>query len=192
MLSLGPMLLFFKYFRWFFRRKYMTQNKAKLCKILIITLVFEKKRQFLAQNCQKSQKFVIITSTPGHPERRAEKMCRRHQPKTLLWSSVTLLKQKSGAARGHCPQSKGGKFQKEKFIDGGKREIRQCDQMSLWKNRLMYVGMPTTFKSNLIQNLYRGKREGQYFALLLYFSKIYPKKVIAQSAKIRPIWSPCK
>jgi hypothetical protein len=43
----------------------LTQNKAKLCKILIITLVFEKNANFFAKNCQKSQKIVIITSTPG-------------------------------------------------------------------------------------------------------------------------------
>jgi hypothetical protein len=44
---------------------FFTQNKAKLYKILIITLVFEKKANFFAENCQKSQKIVIITSTPG-------------------------------------------------------------------------------------------------------------------------------
>jgi hypothetical protein len=27
---------------------------------------FWEKRQFFAENCQKSQKIVIITSTPGH------------------------------------------------------------------------------------------------------------------------------
>jgi hypothetical protein len=43
---------------------FFTQNKAKLCKILIITLVFEKKANFFAENWQKSQKIVIITSTP--------------------------------------------------------------------------------------------------------------------------------
>jgi hypothetical protein len=43
---------------------FLTQNKAKLCKILIITLVFEKSAKFFAENCQKSQKIVIITSTP--------------------------------------------------------------------------------------------------------------------------------
>jgi hypothetical protein len=43
---------------------FLTQNKAKLCKILIITLVFEKNANFFAENCQKSQKIVIITSTP--------------------------------------------------------------------------------------------------------------------------------
>jgi hypothetical protein len=44
---------------------FLTQNKAKLCKILIITLVFVKNANFFAENCQKSQKIVIITSTPG-------------------------------------------------------------------------------------------------------------------------------
>jgi hypothetical protein len=34
---------------------------------MIITLVFEKNANFFAENCQKSQKIVIITSTPGHP-----------------------------------------------------------------------------------------------------------------------------
>jgi hypothetical protein len=32
----------------------------------IITLVFEKNANFFAENCQKSQKIVIITSTPGN------------------------------------------------------------------------------------------------------------------------------
>jgi hypothetical protein len=45
--------------------EFWTQNKAKLCKILIITLVFEKKANFFAENCQKSQKILIITSTLG-------------------------------------------------------------------------------------------------------------------------------
>jgi hypothetical protein len=74
---------------------FLTQNKAELCKILIITLFFLEKRQFfaehcqkspkivknrrklsknrrklskIAENCQKSPKIVIITSTPGHTE----------------------------------------------------------------------------------------------------------------------------
>jgi peroxiredoxin len=33
---------------------------------MIITLVFEKNANFLAENWEKSQKIVIITSTPGH------------------------------------------------------------------------------------------------------------------------------
>jgi hypothetical protein len=49
---------------------FSTQNNAKLCKILTITLVFEKNANFFAENCRKSQKIVIITSTPG-PEANA-------------------------------------------------------------------------------------------------------------------------
>jgi hypothetical protein len=44
---------------------FLTPNKAKLCKNFIITLVFEKNAIFSAGNCQKWQKKVIITSTPG-------------------------------------------------------------------------------------------------------------------------------
>jgi hypothetical protein len=35
-----------------------------MCKILIITLVFEKNAIFFAENWGKPQKIVIITSTP--------------------------------------------------------------------------------------------------------------------------------
>jgi hypothetical protein len=44
---------------------FLTQNKAKLFKNLIITLVFEKNANFFAENWQKSQKIVIITSVPA-------------------------------------------------------------------------------------------------------------------------------
>jgi hypothetical protein len=44
---------------------FLTQNKAKLCQHLIITLVFEKNANFFAENYQKWQKIVIITLTPG-------------------------------------------------------------------------------------------------------------------------------
>jgi Ni,Fe-hydrogenase III small subunit len=44
---------------------FLTQNKAKLCKILILTLVFEKNANFFAENWRKSPKIVIITATPG-------------------------------------------------------------------------------------------------------------------------------
>jgi hypothetical protein len=44
---------------------FLSKNKAKICKIVIITLVFEKNANFFAENWQKSQKIVIITSTPG-------------------------------------------------------------------------------------------------------------------------------
>jgi hypothetical protein len=37
---------------------------ASLCNNLNITLAFEKNANFFAQNCQKSQKIVIKTSTP--------------------------------------------------------------------------------------------------------------------------------
>jgi hypothetical protein len=46
---------------------FLTHSKAKLCKIVIITLVFEKNANIFAENCQKSQKIVIITSNPGLP-----------------------------------------------------------------------------------------------------------------------------
>jgi hypothetical protein len=38
---------------------FLSQNKAKLCKNLIITLVFEKNANLFAENCRKSQKIVI-------------------------------------------------------------------------------------------------------------------------------------
>jgi hypothetical protein len=37
---------------------FLTHNKAKLCKNLITTLVFEKNANFLAENGRKSQKIV--------------------------------------------------------------------------------------------------------------------------------------
>jgi hypothetical protein len=43
---------------------FFTPNKAKLCKKLVITLVFEKNANFFAKILQKSQKIMIITSTP--------------------------------------------------------------------------------------------------------------------------------
>jgi hypothetical protein len=58
--NLGPMLWFLKYFRRKIQRKmaFLTQNKAKLYKNLIITLVFKKNANFFAENCRKSQKIV--------------------------------------------------------------------------------------------------------------------------------------
>jgi hypothetical protein len=62
---------FKKYFRYKNRQKmaFLTQN-TKLCKKLIITLVFEEKANFahfFAENWRKSQEIVIITSIPGRP-----------------------------------------------------------------------------------------------------------------------------
>jgi hypothetical protein len=39
-------------------------SKGKFSEKVIITLVFEKNANFFAENWQKSQKIVIITSTP--------------------------------------------------------------------------------------------------------------------------------
>jgi hypothetical protein len=44
---------------------FFAQTTLCFCKNLIITLVFEKNANFFAENWQKSQKIVIITSTPG-------------------------------------------------------------------------------------------------------------------------------
>jgi hypothetical protein len=41
-------------------------TKLNYVKVLIITLVFEKNANFFGENWQKSQKIVIITSTPVH------------------------------------------------------------------------------------------------------------------------------
>jgi hypothetical protein len=43
---------------------FLPKNSAK--KLAILTLVFEKNTNFFAENWRKSQKIVIITSTPGH------------------------------------------------------------------------------------------------------------------------------
>jgi uncharacterized membrane-anchored protein YitT (DUF2179 family) len=48
---------------------FLTLNKAKLFKILITTLVFEKNANFLPKKSQKSQKIVIITSSPDEIEK---------------------------------------------------------------------------------------------------------------------------
>jgi hypothetical protein len=44
---------------------FFAQTAATFCKNLIITLVFEKNANFFAENWQKSQKIMIITSAPG-------------------------------------------------------------------------------------------------------------------------------
>jgi hypothetical protein len=53
---------------------FLPQNKAKLFKILIIKLVFEKNGIFSAENWQKSQKLVIRTSTPDEFVQKLPKM----------------------------------------------------------------------------------------------------------------------
>jgi hypothetical protein len=44
---------------------FFAKTTASYCKIVIITSVFEKNANFFAENWQKSQKIVIIASTPG-------------------------------------------------------------------------------------------------------------------------------
>jgi hypothetical protein len=48
---------------------FLTQNKAKFGKKLIITLVFKKNANFFAEKWEKLQKIVIIKSTPGNEPR---------------------------------------------------------------------------------------------------------------------------
>jgi hypothetical protein len=57
----------------------LTDNKAKLCKILIITLGFDKNANFFAKNGRKVPKIVIITSTPDWENFRPMGGC-------LLWA----------------------------------------------------------------------------------------------------------
>jgi hypothetical protein len=44
---------------------FFAQTTASFCKNMIVTLLVEKNANFFAENWQKSQKIVIITSTPG-------------------------------------------------------------------------------------------------------------------------------
>jgi hypothetical protein len=43
---------------------FLTRNNAKLCKNFDLNIGFWENANFYAENCQKSQKIVIITSTP--------------------------------------------------------------------------------------------------------------------------------
>jgi hypothetical protein len=58
---------------------------------MIITLVFEKYANFFAENCRKSQKIVIITSTPGHPAGKATEMKRQKVWQDFVLWRHTLL-----------------------------------------------------------------------------------------------------
>jgi hypothetical protein len=50
---------------WRKKSAFLTQIKCNFAEKVIITLVFEKKANFFAENWQKSQKIVLITSVPG-------------------------------------------------------------------------------------------------------------------------------
>jgi hypothetical protein len=91
---------FFKYFRQkLAKNAFLTQNKAKLWTILIITLVFVKNVHFFGKNWQKSPKIVIITSAPGRLIFFTDKLTRKIA--TLVEQSQQLnnFQTKSGLAR---------------------------------------------------------------------------------------------
>jgi hypothetical protein len=64
---------------------FFTQNKANFLKNSIITLVFEKNANFFAENWQKSQKIVIITSTPGADFKETAYLGRPKFTDNLIW-----------------------------------------------------------------------------------------------------------
>jgi hypothetical protein len=65
--KLGPTHLYIDFKNIFTKKiSIFDSNQSKNFKKMIITLVFEKNANFFAENCRKSQKIVIITSTPGH------------------------------------------------------------------------------------------------------------------------------
>jgi hypothetical protein len=45
---------------------FLAQTAVSFCKNLIVTLVFDENANFFAENLQKLEKIVIITSTPGY------------------------------------------------------------------------------------------------------------------------------
>jgi hypothetical protein len=53
---------------------FLTQNKGTLCKILIITLVFEKNAIFFAENCRKLQKIVTSGANPWTAKTKGKKL----------------------------------------------------------------------------------------------------------------------
>jgi hypothetical protein len=67
---------------------FLTQNKAKLCKLLIITFDLGKKRQFFSENWEKSLKIVIVTSTPGQKTGRIRMYPRGNRAQSLGWKDI--------------------------------------------------------------------------------------------------------
>jgi phosphoserine phosphatase len=64
---------------------FLAQNKAKLRKFLIITLDFEKNANRFAENWQKSQKIVIITSRPDEIVKKiAQSVAQTHFVKKII------------------------------------------------------------------------------------------------------------
>jgi hypothetical protein len=64
--GMGPMLWFLNIFAKQLGEKmtFLTQNKAKLCKVLIITLFFEKNANLFAENCKKNRDHNIDPWSP--------------------------------------------------------------------------------------------------------------------------------
>jgi hypothetical protein len=64
---------------------FFAQTTASFCKVLIITLVFEK-TPFFAENGQKSQKIEIITSPPGDSAVLGHGICLSKLKLEVKWS----------------------------------------------------------------------------------------------------------
>jgi hypothetical protein len=105
---------------------FLTKNKAKICKILIITLVFEKHANLFSENCQKTHKIVIITSTPD-----------KFAPSLLLKNCSPGIRESTNPIKRRIEsQNRPNYVHKVVIIIAplwkGRRE---GDQLSLWKKR---------------------------------------------------------
>jgi hypothetical protein len=65
--------------------------------MLIIKSVFEKNANFFAEKCQKLQKMVIITSTPGHTDFVASAFTARKPQEAQCYNSDHSLPEQSTA-----------------------------------------------------------------------------------------------
>jgi hypothetical protein len=104
---------------------FLTRNRAKLCKFFIITLDFEKNGNFFAENWQKSQKIVFITSTPG----------------LLYLSSIICISNQALTSPSAQPQSSSEMFTVQLYIPSSKQPIAvpqqgcQIFKASIYQNR---------------------------------------------------------
>jgi hypothetical protein len=81
---------------------FLAQNKAKLLKNLIKTLVFEKNANYFAENCRKSPKIMIITSTPGHPAQKQQQKVLGRKQETLERSRIEIFTSQSFLLLRNC------------------------------------------------------------------------------------------
>jgi hypothetical protein len=98
---------------------FLTPHKAKLCKILIHNIGFEKNANCFAEIWQKSQKIVIITPTPGATKAKA--LCPLLLKKIvsiIFWMNVyvSALQRKKFVQEHFRPK---GRF--IKFVPGSRR-----------------------------------------------------------------------